>query len=79
MDGWMKEWLNESINELISEGKQWMKNQWINQQINEWIIYSFFSFFGGGAAPTVYGDSQARVQLELQLPAYTTATATPDC
>ena len=25
-----------------------------------------------------YGSSQARVELELQLPAYTTPTATPD-
>ena len=30
------------------------------------------------AAPVAYGSSQARVDFELQLPAYTTATATPD-
>ena len=38
-------------------------------------------FFGGGrtdATPVAYGNSQAGVKLELQLPAYTTATATPD-
>ena len=33
------------------------------------------------AALSAYGSSQARVKLELQLPAYTTATATwdPSC
>lgn len=30
------------------------------------------------AAPVAYGSSQARVQSEPQLPAYTTAAATPD-
>ena len=30
------------------------------------------------AKPTAYGSSQAKVKLELQLPAYTTATATWD-
>ena len=30
------------------------------------------------AAPVAYGGSQARDELELQLPAYTTATARPD-
>ncbi|MDD0708853.1 hypothetical protein PS028_24025, partial [Shigella sonnei] len=30
------------------------------------------------ATPATYGSSQARVEPELQLPAYTTATATPD-
>ena len=47
-----------------------------------------FLFFGGGlcvciflffrAVPRAYGSSQARGQSELQLPAYTTATAMPD-
>ena len=29
-------------------------------------------------APVAYGGSQARVEWELQLPAYATATAAPD-
>ena len=40
--------------------------------------FFFFYFFWGGAKLAAYGGSQARVELELQLPAYTTATATPD-
>ena len=36
----------------------------------------FFSLFR--AAPIVYGRSRLRVESELQLPAYTIATATPD-
>ena len=39
------------------------------------FIYLFCLF---RAKPTAYGGSQARVKLELQLPAYATATATPD-
>ena len=31
--------------------------------------------FGEGGTPAAYGDSQAGVEPELQLPAYTTATA----
>ena len=40
---------------------------------------TFFFFFFGlfRASPTAYGISQAR-GAELQLPAYNTATATPD-
>ena len=39
----------------------------------------FFFFFGPfRAAHMAYGSSQARVKLELQLLAYTTATAVPD-
>ena len=37
-----------------------------------------FLFCLSRAAPEAYGGSQARVTLELQLPAYVTATATPD-
>ena len=47
-----------------------------------WIFFGFFFFFLlFGAAPAAYGGSQTRgqiVELELQLPAYTTATAMPD-
>ena len=32
----------------------------------------------GATTPTAYGSSQAGVESELPLPAYTTATATPD-
>ena len=35
-------------------------------------------FFLIGGTPAAYGNSQAGVKSELQLPAYTTATATPD-
>ena len=35
-----------------------------------------FIFFLFRAAPVAYGSSQARVESDLQLPAYTTATAT---
>ena len=37
-----------------------------------------FSFFPFRATPAAYERSQARGQTELQLPAYTTATATWD-
>ena len=40
------------------------------------ISLLFFCLFR--AAPTAYGGSQLRVKLEPQLPAYTTATATPE-
>ena len=39
------------------------------------FIYLFLIF---RAAPKAYGSFQDRVKLELQLPAYTTDTATPD-
>ena len=47
------------------------------------IFLSFFlffsSFFWGGALPAVHGSSRTRGQISrLQLPAYTTATATRD-
>ena len=38
----------------------------------------FFSFFIFRAVPTAYGSSRLAVELELQLLAYVTATATPD-
>ena len=43
--------------------------------------FLFFFFFWWGAfwgSPVAYGGSQARVQLELQLPAYASTTATWD-
>ena len=40
-------------------------------------FFSFF-FFLFRATPVAYGSSKAGVDLELQLPAYTTATATRD-
>ena len=39
---------------------------------------TFFFFFLFRTLPKAYGSSQARGQIELQLPAYTTATAMPD-
>ena len=38
----------------------------------------FFFFFLSRATHIAYGGSQARVELELQLPTYATATAMPD-
>ena len=37
--------------------------------------FYFFYFFRFMAVPAAYGSSQTGVELELQLPAYTTATA----
>ena len=45
------------------------------------VLFFFFFFFVFclfRAVPVAYGDSQARGQLELLLPAYTRSTATPD-
>ena len=49
------------------------------------LLFPIGSFFPGHnflflftAAPAAYGGSQARGQIELQLPAYTTATERPD-
>ena len=36
-------------------------------------LFIYLFFFNFRADPTVYGDSQARGQIELQLPDYTTA------
>ena len=59
-----------------------MKTLWINLCYNRdgnaafMRINSFFFFVFFRAKPAAYGGYQARVQSELQLPAYTTATAT---
>ena len=42
------------------------------------IIFSFFLYFLRGVTPVEYGSSQLGIKLELQLPAYATAAATPD-
>ena len=42
------------------------------------FVFCFFCFLLFRATPTAYGGSQVRVELELQLPAYPTATAAPD-
>ena len=42
------------------------------------FIYFNFYFLLFWGVPMAYGGSQLGFQLELQLPAYTTATATPD-
>ena len=53
-------------------GTSWTwANDFISPNLN--FLFSFFR-----AAPMAYGGSQARGQIELQLLAYTTATATPD-
>ena len=41
-------------------------------------MFCFFVFCLLRAIPVAYGSSQARGLLKLQLPAYTTATVTPD-
>ena len=41
------------------------------------ICLELFFFFPSGL-PEAYGNSQAKVESELQLPAYATAMATPD-
>ena len=48
--------------------------------LGEWLqIFCFVLFFVFlGLAPKAYGGSQARGQIRVQLPAYITATATPD-
>ena len=43
-----------------------------------YLFYLLIYFCLFRAAPTAYGDSQAGVESELHLPAYTTATATWD-
>ena len=43
----------------------------------EYFPWDFFFFFQT-AVPWAYGSSRLGVKLELQLPAYTTATATPN-
>ena len=42
------------------------------------ICHQFLFFFFFMAVPVAYGNSWAGVEAELQLPAYTTATATRD-
>ena len=44
----------------------------------EFAFFIFIVFLLFRAAPAAYGSSQARVKLELQLPAYVTATAMQD-
>ena len=55
-------------------GKLWADSQ---QQPLCWVFFFFF-FFTFRATFVAYGCSQAKVKLELQLLAYTTATAMPD-
>ena len=43
-----------------------------------WNLHGYIYFFLFIAAPEAYGSSQARVESELQLLAYATATAIPD-
>ena len=43
---------------------------------HKFFVFCLFAF--SGAAPAAYGGSQARGQIELRPPAYTTVIATPD-
>ena len=51
-------------------------NKILSDIISMDVIYLFIYLFIFRTAPMAYGSSQARGQAELQLPAYTTATAT---
>ena len=53
----------------------WVTLLYSSYRHNTTFFYFFFFFRAAGEA---YGSSQARVKLELELLAYTTATATPD-
>ena len=63
----------------------WLGNYTGNTYLHNWyseispqlLLYSYVYYFFGGATLMAYGSPQARVKLELHLPAYTTATATP--
>ena len=61
-----------------------LKNKWkpeITIHINDedyFTLFYLFAFFLFTVTPAAYGSSPARVKSELQLQAYTTATATPD-
>ena len=56
---------------------------WLTERLNQGMKKQFFFFFFlflflFRAIPVVYGSSRLGVISELQLPAYTTVTATPD-
>ena len=52
-------------------------DQAAQRRVNESKVLGFFVCFGG-ATPAVYEVPRLRVEWELQLPAYATATAVPD-
>ena len=65
-------WLFELLQERTILHKQ------LHSLRGAYMSRSTFFFFLCRAAPVAYGSSQIRVKLELQLLAYTTATATQD-
>ena len=71
---------NPSLAGASIHGRAWVAPGWrLTRHFCVCVSFFFFFFFGSfRAAPVAYGSSQARGQLELQLQAYTTATAMPD-
>ena len=70
----------------LSEARGWTHNLMAPSQSdsfplchvgNSWLVFLFFFFFR--ASPMAYGSSQAGVELELQLPSYTTAPQPQQC
>ena len=57
----------------MCKGQAWHRLEEFNSD-----QHFFFSSFLFRAASVAYGNSRLRVESELQLPAYTTATAMPD-
>ena len=53
-----------------------LAEEWTEFSLCSFFFFSVFCLFR--ATPKAYGGSQTRSQIELQLPAYTTGTATPD-
>ena len=67
-------WLKKTIGKHLKLNIIWKA---IRQYWSQFHTFIFF-FFLFRATPTIYGSSQVRVKSELQLLAYTTATATQD-
>ena len=64
------------------KARSWLTNPFLcseTKMVFQSLYFHFVLFcFVFRAKPTTYGSSQARVKSDLQLPAYTTATAMPD-
>ena len=62
----------------LQPAPQLQQPQVLNPLCHKGTSLEFFSFFFLGPHPQHMEVPRLEVQLELQLPAYTTATATPD-
>ena len=70
--------LNQNFLQTQKEGHGILRSKKDLRNLSN-LSYPLFFFFALCRATLVaYGGSQARIQLELELPAYTTATATSD-